>query len=87
MVHWQWDTTATVLIIFSSLHFGLVRSDCSAGDWTDIDRRSVCALDKAGERRDGHLERVRDERFSSGLVKGRRVDDLWRQSELERRGL
>lgn len=42
MVHWQSDKILIVLIGISSLHFNLIRSDCSA---SGADRSGVCAID------------------------------------------
>lgn len=75
MVHWQTEKFGIVLIIFSSLHFNLIRSDCSAHDWSNnIEQRSHCEID-------GNSNRKLNGRRENRLDIERSVDRLKRQSE------
>lgn len=47
MVHWQSDKILIVLIGISSLHFNLIRSDCSA---SGADRSGICTIDEIDRR-------------------------------------
>lgn len=73
MVLWQSDKILIVLIGISSLHFNLIRSDCSA---SGADRTGSCAFDEIDRRY------VDDSRIES---KDRR--NLWRNDlNRQRRG-
>lgn len=84
MVHWQSDTTAIVLLILSGLHFGLIRSDCSARDSADI--APHCPLDDIDYRRNHrYLNEERSEGYAVDRVDKNRLDS-WR-ADLQRSGL
>lgn len=73
MVHWQSDKILIVLVGISSLHFNLIRSDCSA---SGADSSGICAIDEIDRRH------IAENRIES---KDRR--DLWRSNlNRERRG-